>query len=61
MNATTKALLVMVLDPHIRAWLVQNDRKALEQALVALKNDPDSPDLPRVICSGRARFFLSAR
>lgn len=30
------ALAVFVLDPKIRAWLEENDPKALEQALAAL-------------------------
>jgi hypothetical protein len=34
--AMLKALLVFVLDPKIRAWLEENDPKALEQALNAI-------------------------
>lgn len=43
MNATTRALLVLVLDARICDWLAANDPKALEQALVALKSDPAVP------------------
>lgn len=41
MNATTRALLVMVLDEDIRAFLRASDPKALEQALKALKENPE--------------------
>jgi len=35
-RAQTNALLVLVLTPHIRAYLTQHDPMALEQALDAL-------------------------
>jgi hypothetical protein len=38
MSAIQRALLVMVLDPKIRAFLQANDPKALEQAEKALRS-----------------------
>jgi hypothetical protein len=44
MNPTTRALLVMVLDEDIRAFLRASDPKALEQAIKALKENPEVSD-----------------
>lgn len=53
MDAKTKALQVLVLTRHIRAYLAKHDPKALEQAIAAL-----GIELPVEPPEGELRFEL---
>jgi hypothetical protein len=45
MKATTKALAVLVLTDHVRAYLFEKDPKALAQAIGALLRGEEETDL----------------